>query len=88
MNRRRFIATAAAVSTLTGIQSTSGLQRKMLSDYELRLKDVMIQCRGGLIGASASRFVLEKPTELSAFIHDNLSILTPGYDMKLSLIHI
>ena len=86
MDRRRFIAGVTAMSALSGIRRASCLPGRVSADDSARLKDVMMRCRGGLIGAQASRFVLEKHSALTAFIHDNLSILTPGNDMKWSFL--
>jgi len=86
VNRRRFIAGVTAVSALSGIQRAGGFHRKVSADDAARLKDVMTRCRGGLIGAQAGRSVLGRHTALTAFIHDNLSILTPGNDMKWSFL--
>jgi endo-1,4-beta-xylanase len=86
MDRRRLIAGVTAMSALAGIRRASCLPRKASADDSARLKDVMMRCRGGLIGAQASRSVLEKHSALTAFIYDNLSILTPGNDMKWSFL--
>jgi endo-1,4-beta-xylanase len=49
------------------------------------LKDLMARC-GGLIGTQAGRAVLQQTTPLTSFIQSNVSILTPGNDMKWAAI--
>jgi len=57
----------------------------MIDPRNVRLKDVMASC-GGLIGTQAERRVLDQNSALSAYIRENVSILTPGNDMKWSVL--
>jgi endo-1,4-beta-xylanase len=76
-------------SLLTGLSAMGGLmamrtgmgRAQGLGYSSPRLKDLMARC-GGLIGTQAGRAVLQQDTPLTKFIQANLSILTPGNDLK------
>jgi endo-1,4-beta-xylanase len=82
MNRRSFIAGASAVTATCALKQASGLQQS-LNGKPFLLKDLMSKC-GGMIGTQAGRGVLNQTSAVSDYLRKNVSILTPGNDMKWS----
>jgi endo-1,4-beta-xylanase len=80
MNRRSLLAGLSATGALLGMTKGMGLAQN--AGYgSPRLKYLMTRC-GGLIGTQADHTVLRQNSPLTRFIQNNLSILTPGNDLK------
>ena len=84
MDRRSFLAAAAATMATRPLLHAAAANPSSLSAHPL-LKDLMAKC-GGLIGTQMERHMLDQNSPLSAYIRQNVSILTPGNDMKWSVI--
>jgi endo-1,4-beta-xylanase len=80
MNRRSLLAGLSAAGALAAMPKGVGLAQN--PGYgSPRLRDLMARC-GGLIGTQAGRSVLQQNSPLTRFIQNNVSILTPGNDLK------
>ena len=85
MNRRSLLAGMAAVS-ISGFPNVSGQFRSPEQEEYPPLKSLTARC-GGLVGTQAGFSVLRQNTPLTQFIATNMSILTPGNDLKWASVH-
>lgn len=84
MDRRSFLAaTVATLATKPSLHAQLG-GGAPANGHPL-LKTLMAKC-GGLVGTQAERHVLDQNSALSTYIRQNASIITPGNDMKWSVI--
>jgi endo-1,4-beta-xylanase len=81
MNRRSLLAGLSAAGAMAGIRKAAALILENTGGGAPLLKDLAGRCRS-LIGTQAGRAVLQQNTPLTSFIMSNMSILTPGNDMK------
>ncbi len=81
MNRRFFLSNLAAYATLCSMQPAGTAFRREETSIPPPLKSLAART-DMLVGTQAGRAVLQQGSLLSSLIQNNVSIITPGNDMK------